>query len=349
MTDTMRALRVHAAHDLRVDELPVPEPGPGEVDVAIEVGGICGSDLHYFQHGGINAFPLREPMILGHEVVGRVARLGAGSGDLTPVREGDRVAVHPARPCGVCEWCTGGRPNICPDTRFLGSAMRFPHVQGGFAERIVVSAGQLVPIPDGLSSELAVFAEPLAVGLHAAARAGDLHGRSVLVAGAGPIGVLAVVAARWAGAERVIVTDLVDEPLAIARAAGATDTIRVGGPDPVAIPEVDVAFEMSGSAPGVTSCLEAVRRGGRIVLVGIPAPGPVPAPLGAAVMREIDVVGSFRYGPEFADAVAAIAGGAPVAPLRSAAFGLDGVDEAFALALDRTRAMKVQLDFRAAG
>jgi L-idonate 5-dehydrogenase len=343
MSETMRALRVHAAHDIRVDELPIPEPGPGEVDVAIEVGGICGSDLHYFQHGGINAFPLREPMTLGHEVVGRVARTGAG---VTGVREGDRVAVHPARPCGACEWCTGGRPNICPETRFLGSAMRFPHVQGGFAERLVVSAAQCVPIPDGLASELAVFAEPLAVGIHAATRAGDLHGKSVLVTGAGPIGILAVVAARWAGAARVIVTDLVDEPLAVAREVGATDTIRVGGPDPVAIPEVDVALEMSGSAPGTTSCLEAVRRGGRIVLVGIPAPGPVPAPLGNAVMREIDVVGSFRYGAEFAQAVAAIAGGAPVAPLRSASFGLAGKDAAFALALDRTRAMKVQLDFR---
>ena len=342
---TMRALRVHAAHDLRVDELPIPEPGPGEVDVAIEVGGICGSDLLYLQHGGINDFPLREPMILGHEVVGRVARPSA---DVTAFREGDRVAVHPARPCGACEWCQAGRPNLCPETRFLGSAMRYPHVQGGFAEHLVVTAAQLVPIPDGVSAELAVFAEPLAVGIHAASRAGDLRGRSVLVAGAGPIGVLAVVAARWAGAARVVVTDLVDEPLAIARAAGATDTIRVGGPDAPVIPEVDVAFEMSGSAPGLTSCLGAVRRGGRIVLVGIPAPGPVPAPMGMAVMREIEVVGSFRYGAEYAEAVAAIAAGAPVAPLRSAGFGLDGVDEAFALALDRRRAMKVQLDFRKA-
>ena len=343
MTTTMRALRVHGAHDLRVDELPIPEPGPGEVDVAIEVGGICGSDLHYVQHGGINAYPLREPMILGHEVVGRVARLGPG---VTGLPEGQRVAVHPARPCGACAWCTTGRPNICPETRFLGSAMRFPHVQGGFAEHMLATPGQLVPIPDSLPSELAVFAEPLAVGIHAAGRAGDLHGKRVLVTGAGPIGVLAVVAAKWAGAAHVIVTDLVEEPLSIARAAGADETIRVGAPDSPVIPEVDVALEMSGSAPGVTSCLEAVQRGGRIVLVGIPAPGLVAAPLGLAVMREIEVVGSFRYGPEFADAVGAIADGAPVEPLRSAAFGLSGVDEAFALALDRSRAMKVQLDFR---
>jgi L-idonate 5-dehydrogenase len=340
---TMRAVRVHAAHDLRVDEVPVPDPGPGEVDVAIEVGGICGSDLHYVSHGGINDYPLREPMTLGHEVVGRVARLGA---DVSGLVEGERVAVHPARPCGICSWCRSGRPNICPDTLFLGSAMRFPHVQGGFAEHLVVTAAQLVPIPDSVPAELAVFAEPLAVGLHAAARAGDLRGRSVLVAGAGPIGVLAAVAARWAGADRVIVTDLVDEPLEIARQVGATETIRVGGPDAPPIPEVDVAFEMSGSAPGLTSCLGAVRRGGRIVLVGIPAPGPVPAPMGQAVMRELEVLGSFRYGPEYADAVAAIAAGAPVAPLRTAGFGLEAVDEAFALALDRKRAMKVQLDFR---
>jgi L-idonate 5-dehydrogenase len=127
----MRALTIHGAGDLRLDERPRVDPGPGEVEVRIAFGGICGSDLHYLHQGGVGNFRLREPMALGHEVAGVVARTGAG---VTSVREGDRVGVHPARPCGTCDLCLAGRSNLCLEMRFLGSAMRFPHVQGGFSE-----------------------------------------------------------------------------------------------------------------------------------------------------------------------------------------------------------------------
>ncbi len=336
----MRALVIHGVHDLRIDERAEPAPGRGEVEVAISVGGICGSDLHYFHDGGVGDFKLREPMTLGHEVVGRVARIGAG---VSGLREGDRVAVHPARPCGVCEHCRSGRANICTDVLFLGSAGRFPHVQGGFSEKLVVSAAQIVPIPDHLSFELAVFAEPLAVGIHAAHRAGDIGGRDVLITGAGPIGAAAILAAVHAGAARIIVTDIVDETLAVARNLGATDTINVKD-NPGPLPEVDFAIEMSGAAAGVASCLNSVKRGGKVVLVGMPA-APNPTPLFLVVSREIEVVGSYRYTHEYAEAVDAIAAGLDVTPLMSGIYTLDQAAEAFALASDRRKAMKVQLRF----
>ena len=338
----MRALVIHGVHDLRVDDRDSPRPGPGEAEVSIAVGGICGSDLHYYHEGGVGDFRLREPMALGHEVVGRVASLGSG---VSGFAVGQRVAVHPARPCGVCGFCREGRTNLCTDMRFLGSAGRFPHVQGGFADRLVVSAAQLVPIPDSLSFDRAVFAEPLAVGIHAVHRAGNVKGKRVLVTGAGPIGAAAILALVHAQAAQIIVTDIVDETLAVASRLGATDTINVADvKDP--LPEVDFAFEMSASAPGVASSIGAVRRGGRVVLVGLPG-GPMPAPLFMVVSREIEVVGSYRYMEEYAEAVAAIAGGLDVSPLMSGSFTLDHAEEAFALASDRKRAMKVQLTFEA--
>ena len=336
----MRALVIHGIHDLQVDDRPAPEPGPGEVEVSIEVGGICGSDLHYFHDAGVGDFRLKEPMILGHEVAGRVARVGSG---VRALREGDRVAVHPARPCGTCESCRAGRSNLCTDMRFLGSAARFPHVQGGFSERLVVSAAQIVPVPDQLSLDRAVFAEPLAVGLHAAHRAGDLVGRAVLITGAGPIGILAVLAVRRAGATRVIVTDIVDEPLVMARVVGATDTVNVAASD-APLPAVDVALEMSGTAAGLATCVGTVRRGGRVVLVGMLPSGSVPAPMNPVVTRELELVGSFRFIAEFQQAVDALAGGLDVHPLLSGSFPLDRAAEAFELASDRKAAMKVQLD-----
>jgi L-idonate 5-dehydrogenase len=230
--------------------------------------------------------------------------------------------------------------------RFLGSAMRFPHVQGGFSEYLVVSEPQAVPVPDGLPLDRAVFAEPLAVGLHAAARAGDLHGKAVLMTGAGPIGLLALLAVRYAGAARIIATDIVDAPLAVAKAAGATDVVNVSR-EHEPLPPVDIAIEMSGSAAGFAACLEAVRRGGRVVTVGLMPPGNQPAPLNLLTFREIEVVGSFRYTDEYAAALTALAEGVDVTPLMSGVFPLSKAREAFELALDRAVATKVQLDLEA--
>ncbi|NDZ81257.1 alcohol dehydrogenase catalytic domain-containing protein, partial [Streptomyces sp. SID10853] len=159
----MRGCVIHGVDDLRVDELPEPVAGPGLAVVAVRYGGVCGSDLHYWRHGGVGDFLLQEPMLLGHEVVGTVVAYGEGAEGPAP---GTPVAVHPATPCGACPECLDGRANVCRDTRYLGSAARTPHVQGGFAARIAVPAGQLRALPAGLGLRRAALAEPLAVALH---------------------------------------------------------------------------------------------------------------------------------------------------------------------------------------
>jgi L-idonate 5-dehydrogenase len=165
----MRAVVIHAEKDLRVEPARVAEMGPLDVRVRIEAGGICGSDLHYYLHGGFGTVRVREPMILGHEIAGTVEAVGA---EVSRVRPGDRVAVNPSRACGRCRYCQTGQQQHCTDMLFYGSAMRFPHVQGGFRDVLVVEERQAVKVAPGVSAAMAAFAEPLSVCLHAAKRAG---------------------------------------------------------------------------------------------------------------------------------------------------------------------------------
>ena len=244
----MTAVVIHAAHDLRVEPHEAPDPGPGEVRIRIGRGGICGSDLHYYHAGGFGAVRVRQPMVLGHEAAGVVEAVGAG---VTHVQPGDAVAVNPSLPCGACAQCLGGRPIHCLEMRFLGSAMRMPHVQGAFRSAFTCEAPRAVKLPQGLSVERAAFAEPLSVCLHAASQAGALLGARVLVTGSGPIGVLCASVARLAGAREVVVTDLVAAPLAVARAMGA-DRTHAMGEDPDALAPYaankgyfDAVFELS--------------------------------------------------------------------------------------------------------
>lgn len=213
----MKAIVIHAAHDLRIEERDPVAPGPGEVRLRLAVGGVCGSDLHYYHHGGFGLITLREPMILGHEVSAVVAELGPG---VSGLRLGDLVAVSPSRPCGTCRYCGQGMQNQCLNMRFYGSAMPFPHIQGAFRQELVADAGQCVPAV-GLTPAEAAMAEPLAVALHAVGRAGALVGKRVLVTGCGPIGCLCILAARRAGAAEIVATDISDFTLGIAGQVGA--------------------------------------------------------------------------------------------------------------------------------
>ncbi|MEU6306541.1 L-idonate 5-dehydrogenase [Streptomyces chartreusis] len=334
---------IHGQGDLRVEELPVPLPGPGQALVAVRYGGVCGSDLHYWRHGGVGDFRLREPMLLGHEVVGTVVAYGDGaSGPLA----GTAVAVHPAAPCGRCPECVDGRRNVCRDTRYLGSAARFPHVQGAFAARVVVPADQLRPLPPGLDLRRAALAEPLSVALHAVRRAGEVAGRHVLVTGAGPIGCLVVAAAKAAGAASVTVTDLLPAALEYARAAGADTVVRADEPDDAGWPaEVDVAIEASGVAAGLDTCLRLVRRGGVVVQLGMLPPGRSPFAGNLVVSREIELRGAFRFDTEFDAALELLAVEGSFDGLVSAVVPVRRAEEAFALAADRSRSCKVLLDF----
>jgi L-idonate 5-dehydrogenase len=335
----MRAVVARGAHDLRIEEVAAQPLGAGEVEVAIAVGGICGSDLHYFHRGGVADYAIREPLVLGHEVAGTVARVG---GDVRGLEPGEPVAIDPSRPCGACSPCRYGATNLCEEMRFLGSAARLPHTQGGFRERLVVGAEQCVPVAPSVPLDRVVLAEPLAVALNAVERAGDLAGCSVLVVGSGPIGVLIAVAARRSGAVEVIVGDLLDEPLQIARRLGATAVVNLRAD--LADRTVDVAFEAAGAPDALDTSLSAVRPGGRVVCVGLLPPGRVGVAANRAVTRELDLRGSFRFRRDhFRAAVDAIAGGLDLRPLVTAAFPLDEAFAAFEEASSRERAMKVQL------
>ncbi|MFB7494927.1 L-idonate 5-dehydrogenase [Streptomyces sp. NPDC056161] len=334
---------LHGRGDLRVEELPVPEPGPGQALVAVRYGGVCGSDLHYWRHGGVGDFRLREPLVPGHEVVGTVAGYGAGASGPAP---GTAVAVHPATPCGACPECAAGRRTVCRDVRYLGSAARFPHVQGAFAGMVAVPAWQLRALPGGLDARRAALAEPLSVASHAVRRAGPVTGRHVLVTGAGPIGCLVVAAARAAGAARVTVTDLLPEALRYAAVAGADTVVRAGDPGDAGWPdEVDVAVEASGTAAGLDTCLRLVRRAGIVVQLGMLPPGQSPFAGNLVVSREIELRGSFRFDAEFDAALDLLAAEPALDGLISAVVPVADAERAFALAVDRTRSCKVLLDF----
>ncbi len=343
----MRAVVIHAPRDLRVEPCDVPALGAHEVRVRIEAGGICGSDLHYYHHGGFGTVRVKEPMVLGHEVAGIVDTVGDG---VTTVRAGDRVAISPSRPCGKCRYCAEGRQNHCLDMRFYGSAMRFPHVQGAFRQLLVADETQCHKVGDQVTAGEAAMAEPLAVCLHAARRAGPLLGKRVLVTGSGPIGALSVIAARRAGAAEIVATDIAAGPLVTAKAVGADQAVNVADePDALAAYAADkgtfdVMFEASGTEKALVAALDALRPGAVVVQVGLG--GSVTLPINTLVAKELELRGAFRFHEEFGLAVELISKAlVDVKPLLSATLPFEQAVEAFELASDRSRAMKVQLAF----
>jgi L-idonate 5-dehydrogenase len=338
----MLTCRIHAKDDLRVDSDAEPAVGPGEVLIHLGAGGICGSDLHYCYEGRNGGFVIREPLVPGHEASGIVAKVGAA---VTRVKPGDKIAVSPSQACGRCDYCREGREHLCRHMRFLGSASVYPHVQGLFAEYFVLGERQCYPVGTDVSLGELAFAEPLAVGLHAVNRAGELLGKRVLVTGGGTIGCLTVIAARLAGAASVTVSDVLDRPLDTARAVGAARTIRGDREaDALAAPQFDVAFECSGSFAALKACVAAAKRGGTIVQVGTLPHEPLPFVVNEIMVKELDFKGAFRWGIEFDWAVEYIASRrVDVRPLLSGQFPLTDAVKAFALARDKTQSTKVQL------
>ena len=319
----MQAVVIHAPKDLRIDSFPDTMPDAGEVRVKIAAGGICGSDLHYYHHGGFGTVRIQQPMALGHEISGVIAAVGSGVSHLAP---GMRVAVNPSQPCGACLHCREGMHNQCLDMRFMGSAMRMPHVQGGFREHVTVDAA------------------------HAGKQAGPLLGKRVLVTGCGPIGALMVIVARYGGAAEVVVTDIADAPLAVARKLGASRTVNtateVSALDPYRVGKgtFDVLFEASGNQAALRSALDLLRPGAIIVQVGLG--GEMTLPINTIVAKELQLRGTFRFDPEFELALRLMgAGPIDVKPLITASLPFAAAVDAFELASDRSKSMKVQLTF----
>ena len=342
----MKAIVAHAAKDLRIEDHDTPEPGTNEVLIRMAAGGICGSDLHYYNHGGFGSIRLKEPMILGHEVAGYVAGIGAGVENLT---EGDLVAISPSRPCGSCRYCAEGNQNHCLNMRFYGSAMPFPHIQGAFSEFIIADPAQCAPAGDLTKGE-AAMAEPLSVVLHAAKQAGDLFGKRILITGCGPIGLLAVLVARAAGALEIATTDITAFTLAKATALGADHALNVAeSPDALSQYETnkghfDVLFECSGVASALASAVPALRPRGTIVQLGLG--GDMTLPMQAMTAKELCLKGSFRFHSEFFTAVEMMRKKRlDVTPLITHRLPIDDAVSAFEIASDRTQAVKVNLEF----
>lgn len=342
----MKAIVIHDKKDLRIEERESTPPTDDEVQVQIATGGVCGSDLHYYNHGGFGTVKLREPMILGHEVAGHVTAIGANVTNLT---EGDLVAVSPSRPCYQCKYCLQGMHNHCLNMRFYGSAMPWPHIQGAFRETINVLGPQCV-VANDLSSGEAAMAEPLAVTLHATRRVGDLLGKRVLITGAGPIGALSIICARRAGALEIVATDLSANALAQATAAGA-DRVFHGVDDAAALDAYaadkgyfDVLYECSGAASALAMGIAALRPGGTIMQLGLG--GDMSLPMMAITAKELSLKGSFRFHEEFSLAVALMSEGlVDVSALITHTFALDDAEQAFVTANDRNVAMKTQISF----
>jgi len=342
----MEALVIHAPGDLRVEEVPTPELEAGQLLVRVRCGGICGSDLHYYQHGGFGTVRIQEPMVLGHEVAGSIEAAGPG----TSFKAGERVAISPSRPCGRCQYCQQGLQNHCLDMRYYGSAMRTPHVQGAFRQQIVVEQWQAHRLADSVSDGEGAMAEPLSVALHAVRRAGSLLGKRVLVTGCGPIGALAIIAARRAGATHIVATDVGNHTLGKALKVGADEAINVAEqPDGLARfsadkGSFDVLFEASGNERALRGAFDAIRPRGIIVQLGLG--GEMTLPINTIVAKEFDLRGAFRFHEEFAIAVELLNKGlVDVKPLISATLSYRDSARAFALAADRTQAMKVLLNF----
>ena len=340
----MKAIVIHAARDLRIEDRPVEAIRSGQLRLRLATGGVCGSDLHYYNHGGFGAVRLREPMILGHEVSAFVEDAGD-----TAFTMGQLVAVSPSRPCGVCKFCLEGLANQCLNMRFYGSAMPFPHIQGAFRETLVADASQCVDAT-GLTPGEAAMGEPLAVTLHATRRAGDILGKRVLITGCGPIGVLSILAARRAGAAEIVATDLSDFTLALASKAGADRVINMAAaPEALAAygadkGHFDVLYECTGVAAALVGGIAALRPRGVILQLGLG--GDMTLPMMAITAKELDLRGSFRFHPEFAVGVGLMQKGLiDVKPLITHTVGLDQAEAAFRLASDRSQAMKAQIVF----
>lgn len=343
-----RACVLHAQEDVRIETHPVGDIGPQQVLVRVGAGGLCGSDIHYYWDGGIGSIRVTQPIIMGHEFAGTVEAVGAA---VRKVRAGDRVAINPSQPCAHCKYCLEGKPQHCLEMQFLGSALRNPHTHGGFRDRIVVNDFQCEPVGDAVSLGEAACTEPLAVGVHAVTRAGNLLGKRVLVTGAGPIGALLIGAVRLAGAEEIVVTDLSAAPLKAAKAMGATTVINAAQDAERLLADYsadkgyfDVAFECTGVGAVLKGIFPVIRPGGRIVQVGVS--GAAELPVNALVAKEIDLVGAHRFNSEYATAARLIREGRiDVKPVISATVPMERIADALVMAKDRSTQMKVQLSF----
>ncbi|MGI8334511.1 zinc-dependent alcohol dehydrogenase [Actinomadura scrupuli] len=351
-TRMMRAARYHGPRDVRIESGPVPAPGASEVLVRVLRSGICGTDASEYDHGPMMV-PLRSrhpgsghrgPIILGHEFAGLVVESGPGAEGLL----GKRVATGAGVSCGECRWCRKGRTNLCAGYWTLGLS-----ADGGMAQYAVVPASTCVLVPDDCGDDSAGLAQPLAVGLHAARRAGVEEGDTVVLVGAGAIGSFALCGLTGHRPGRIIALDVDPERLAMAGRLGATETHDVGGLDPVPLVReltggagADVVVEATGADGSAQRAVRMAARGGRVLLVGLPH-GPQPIELAEATLREVDVSTTVAHvcGEDMPEALDLLTDGSLAELVLERVIGLDDlVPEGLDALLQRRLRGKVLVD-----
>jgi L-iditol 2-dehydrogenase len=325
---------LYGAGSVGVEEREDPTPGPHDVVVRVASVGVCGSDVHYYEHGRIGSYTVDSPLVLGHEASGVVTEVGA---EVTRLEPGQRVSLEPGVPDFTCPECLAGRYNLCHGMQFFAT----PPVDGAFAELVTTHELFAHPVPDTLSDDAAALLEPLSVGLWACHKAAVGAGSRVLVTGAGPVGLVATQAARALGAASVVVSDVNPHRLELARELGATDVLDArsqpvgeAGLDP------DVLLECSGNPGATVDGIRAVARAGHVVLVGMGG-DELALPLSRVQEYELVVTGTFRYAHTWPAAIALAASGrVQLDRLVTGRYGLDQVEEALTAARRDPHAVK---------
>lgn len=318
-----QAAVLYAPHDIRLEERPVPRPGPGEVLIEIKAVGVCGSDVHYYEHGRIGSYVVRQPLVLGHESAGVIMDVGEG---VNTSRAGERVAIEPGIPDGVCEQCRSGRYNLCPNVRFFGT----PPIDGAFTNYVTIPESFAYTLPDQMSDEEGALIEPLSVGLWACRKAQLQGADRLLITGAGPIGMLAMKVALALGATQITMTDVSPQRLEMARKLGATRTVNVAETPLATVGvEADVLIECSGNQKALMDGIRSLRPAGKAIAVGMSPGEEVSVPMAVLQNREITLTGTFRYANTYADAIALVASGRiDLKPIITGHYALEETEQA---------------------
>lgn len=323
---------LYGINDLRLENTTIEEPEDNEVLLEMGCVGICGSDVHYLVDGRIGDFILKKPMIIGHESSGTVAKLGKNVKNL---KVGDRVAIEPGVPCRMCTYCKEGRYNLCKDIVFCAT----PPVHGSLRRFYKHAADFCFKLPDHVSLEEGALLEPLSVGVYACKRAGIGIDSKVLIQGAGPIGLVTLLVAKAMGANKVVVADIVESRLNIAKKLGADSTylVQKNRSEKDAVADIHTIFEgepnraidASGAQASIRLAILATKSGGVVVVVGMGSPD-VQIPLMNALTREIDIRGVFRYVNNYSDALKLVASGKiDVKPLITHNYKIEETKQAF--------------------
>lgn len=300
----MKAFQLHGKRDIRLDEIPLPDPVIDEVIVKVSSVGICGSDVHYFKDGKIGSFIPREPFALGHELSGIIYKTAANGSDLSI---GTRVAINPSQPCLNCIYCLEGQSHLCANMTYMGSASVYPHQNGGFSEYVKVPAKNCIPLPDTMSSEEAALLEPLSIVLHAFSKAGETKGMKILITGAGTIGQLCLMVAKYYKASFVTVTDVRPIAIQMSQDLGADKSVNVeksGNLDQ--LQNYDILFEASGVNGALDQAVKSLKKGGKVIQLGMQHDGSR-FPFAEFMKNELSFETSFRFNNEYKEAFMLVA------------------------------------------